>query len=297
MEINQIYNIDCIDGMKQLPDSYVNLYVFSPPYNVGIEYDGCDDSLSNDDYFEWTRTYFQEIYRTLKDDGRVAINIPFETNQHNRGGRTFFSAEIWRLMKEVGFGFAGVVDLDEDAPHMSKTTAWGSWLSSSAPYIYNPKECIVLGYKKQWNRINKRGQTFADKDKNRFIDLAYGIWKYKSQTQVITKVNYSLDIPINAIEILTYEDDLVVDPFMGSGQTALAALVLNRNYIGFELSTEYTKIANKRISDFIKKTKYFDLDVEGKRKVVEGIRIGIKKEKNKNNEMEVIDNKWISYET
>lgn len=294
ININQIYNIDCIDGMKQLPDDYVNFYVFSPPYNIGIDYDSWNDSLSNDDYFNWTKKYFSEIYRTLKNDGRIAINVLVETNHHDRGGRTFFSAEIWQLMKEVGFGFAGIVYLDEASPHISKTTAWGSWLSSNAPYIYNPKECIILGYKNQWNR-DKRGQTFDEKDKNRFINLVQANWKYRPQTQVITKVNYSLDIPINAIEILTYEDDLVIDPFMGSGQTALASIILNRNYIGFEISAKYTEIANKRISDFLKKTKYFDLDVDGKRKVVDGIRIGMKREKNKENEIEIINNKWINY--
>jgi DNA modification methylase len=89
----------------------------------------------------------------LKDDGRIAVNIPYEINVQDRGGRVLFMSEFWSVMKKVGFKFYGLVDLDENAPHRSKTTAWGSWMSPSSPYIYNPKECVVLAYKK--DRIKK----------------------------------------------------------------------------------------------------------------------------------------------
>ena len=152
--INNITQGDCISVLKEMDNQSVDLMITSPPYNVGINYDTHVDTLSMDDYWDFTRQWLKGVYDVLKDDGRVAINIPYETNVRERGGRIFFASEFYQIMKEIGFGFFGLVDLDEDSPHRSKTTAWGSWMSPSAPYIYNPKECVILGYKKEYKSTN-----------------------------------------------------------------------------------------------------------------------------------------------
>jgi site-specific DNA-methyltransferase (adenine-specific) len=161
METNKIYNGDCVELFKELDDNIIDLVVTSPPYNVGIAYDTHIDDVPMGEYFEWCRTWLSEVYRTLKDDGRVAINIPYEVNVRERGGRVFIVSEYWQIMKEIGFGFFGVVDLEEDSPHRSKTTAWGSWMSPSAPYIYNPKECVILAYKKDYKKKDKGISTWS----------------------------------------------------------------------------------------------------------------------------------------
>lgn len=275
METNKIYNGDCVELFKELGDNTIDLVVTSPPYNVGIPYDTHIDNIPMEDYFEWCRTWLSEVYRTLKDDGRVAINIPYEINARERGGRVFIVSEYWQIMKELGFGFFGVVDLEEDSPHRSKTTAWGSWMSPSAPYIYNPKECVILAYKKDYIKKDKgistwsyteaqvdveveEGQDpktrtkriYSDKDKNEFMELVFGQWKYFNDTKSLTKATFSMDIPVKAIKILSYKNDLVLDCFSGSGTTALAAKKLGRNYIGFELSEKYADISRKRIGEF-----------------------------------------------
>lgn len=275
METNKIYNGDCVELFKELGDNTIDLVVTSPPYNVGIPYDTHIDNIPMEDYFEWCRTWLSEVYRTLKDDGRVAINIPYEINARERGGRVFIVSEYWQIMKELGFGFFGVVDLEEDSPHRSKTTAWGSWMSPSAPYIYNPKECVILAYKKDYIKKDKgistwsyteaqvdveveEGQDpktrtkriYSDKDKNEFMELVFGQWKYFNDTKSLTKATFSMDIPVKAIKILSYKNDLVLDCFSGSGTTALAAKKLRRNYIGFELSEKYADISRKRIGEF-----------------------------------------------
>ena len=147
--INKVINGDCIEVMKEMPESFVDLIVTSPPYGVGINYDTHDDDVEFQDYLVFTRQWLTEAYKVIKDDGRVAINIPYEINRQGKGGRIFFVSEVYQIMKEVGFKFFGIVDLEEDSPHRSKTTAWGSWMSPSSPYIYNPKECVILAYKKQ----------------------------------------------------------------------------------------------------------------------------------------------------
>ena len=271
--VNKIHNIDCVEGMKLLPESCIDLVVTSCPYNVGIQYDTHKDDEPMDQYFNWCRTWLSEIYRTLKDDGRIALNIPYEVNVRERGGRVFIASEFWQIMKEIGFGFFGIVDLEEDSPHRSKTTAWGSWLSPSAPYIYNPKECVILAYKKEYKKIEKgvsswdyteelvevegkngepstmkNKKIYSQEDKKEFMELVFGQWKYFADTKSLTKATFSLDIPIKAIKILSYKNDLVLDCFSGSGTTAMAAKKLGRNYIGFELSPNYTEISRIRLS-------------------------------------------------
>ena len=146
--VGKVINGDCIKVMSEMPESCVDLIVTSPPYGVGIAYDSFDDDLEFDQYKVFSANWLREAYRVLKDDGRIAINIPYEINRQDKGGRILMVSEVWQIMKNIGFKFYGIVDLEEDSPHRSKTTAWGSWMSPSAPYIYNPKECVILAYKK-----------------------------------------------------------------------------------------------------------------------------------------------------
>ena len=270
IETGKIIKGDCIEVMKTLPDECVDLLVTSCPYNVNIKYDEYDDGKSMDDYWNFTKEWLKESMRVLKDDGRVAINVPIETNVQERGGRILFNAEFWMKMKEVGFQFFGMVDLIEDSPHRVRQTALCSWMSASSPYIYNPKECVILAYKKskkklkkgtsQWlgelTKVEKEDGTFKNKmvykhdDKKEFMNLVFGRWDYFADTKSLTKATFSMDIPSKAIKILSYKNDIVLDPFMGSGTTAIASEKLGRRWLGIELSENYCKIANDRIKNF-----------------------------------------------
>jgi len=270
METGKIINGDCIKVMKTLSDGCVDLVVTSPPYNCGIKYDTHIDDLPMDEYWSWTREWLTETYRLIKDDGRVSINIPYEVNVQDRGGRVFFVSEFYQIMKEVGFKFFGIVDLEEDSPHRSKTTAWGSWMSPSSPYIYNPKECVILAYKKQhikkvkgepeWKGVPteieqedgtlKKKIVYEEKDKKEFMELVFGQWNYFADTKSLTKATFSMDIPTKAIKILSYKNDVILDPFAGSGTTLVAAEILGRRWLGIELSENYKQIAETRINYF-----------------------------------------------
>ena len=280
IETGRIINGDCIEEMNKLPESSVDLIVTSPPYNVGIDYDSHDDRMSMEDYWQFTKEWLSAAFHTLKDDGRIAVNIPYEVNVQDRGGRVLFMSEFWSIMKEVGFKFFGLVDLDEQSPHRSKTTAWGSWMSPSAPYIYNPKECVILGYKKnhikkvkgepQWkgdiidleqeDGTTKKKTVYQEDDKKEFMDLVYGQWSYFADTRQQTKATFSMDIPMKAIKILTYKNDVILDPFTGSGTSLCAAEILGRRWLGVELSKNYSKIAKERVQHFIDRNKQIELD-------------------------------------
>ena len=278
--IGKVVNGDCIEVMKTMEEGSVDLIVTSPPYGVGIDYDVHEDDMVWEEYVNFTYSWMEQAYRVLKDDGRIAINIPYEINRQSKGGRIFMVSEVWQIMKKIGYKFFGVVDLEEESPHRSRTTAWGSWMSPSAPYIYNPKECVILAYKKnhikkvkgepEWvgelgeredkNGVMKPKTFYTEQQKREFIDLVFGQWHYFADTRSLTKATFSMDIPTKAIKILTYKNDLVLDPFAGSGTSMVAAETLNRRWIGIELSPNYSKIANERVGFFVQQKRQQVLD-------------------------------------
>lgn len=269
--INSIINGDCREVMRNMEKNTIDLIVTSPPYGVGIDYDVHDDDMVTEEYFKFTREWLTESYQVLKEDGRIALNIPYEINRQDKGGRVFMVSEVWQIMKEIGFKFFGIVDLEEESPHRSRTTAWGSWMSPSSPYIYNPKECVILAYKNkhikktkgepEWKGVTvesenkdgvvKKKVVYEDDDKKEFMNLVFGQWKYFADTKSLTKATFSSDIPHKAIKILTYKNDIVMDPFNGSGTTCVSANILGRRWIGIELSENYCKVAKDRIGNFI----------------------------------------------
>jgi len=282
--LNKITTGDCRQVMREMPANSIDLMVTSPPYGVGIAYDSFDDDMNFETYKEFSREWLTEAFRVLKPDGRLALNIPYEINRQEKGGRIFMVAELWNILASIGYKFYGVVDLEESSPHRSKTTAWGSWMSPSSPYIYNPKECVLLCYKQlskkqtkgtpQWKSwveqvedkknpdllVNK---TMYDKsDKDDFISLVYGQWNYFADTKQQTKATFSMDIPVRAMKILSYKEDIVMDPFMGSGTSAVAAEFVGRNWVGIELSPNYTDVANKRLLEYRAKLLQTKLELE-----------------------------------
>jgi site-specific DNA-methyltransferase (adenine-specific) len=278
--IGKVINGDCIKVMADMPEASVDLIVTSPPYGVGIAYDTFNDDLEFEQYKVFSASWLREAYRVLKDDGRIALNIPYEINRQDKGGRILMVSELWQIMKNIGYKFYGIVDLEEDSPHRSKTTAWGSWMSPSAPYIYNPKECVLLAYKKthikkikgepEWvgeivdieqeDGTIKKKTVYQEEHKKEFMDLVYGQWDYFADTKQMTKATFSMDIPMKAIKILTYRNDVVLDPFTGSGTSLCAAEISGRRWIGIELSENYSKVAKDRVQHFVDKKKQSKLN-------------------------------------
>jgi site-specific DNA-methyltransferase (adenine-specific) len=276
--INTVINGDCVEVMKELPEGSIDLIVTSPPYGVNIAYDVYDDTTTINQYLEFSEKWLNETYRILKDDGRICVNVPYEINLKERGGRIFVVSEIWNVMKKIGYNWFGIIDLEEDSPHRSKTTAWGSWMSPSQPYLYNPKECVIIAYKNspkklkkgepQWKgepTITEEGKTkivYQEEDKKDFMELVFGQWKYLNDSRPMTKATFSMDIPTKAIKILSYKNDIVLDPFNGSGTSCVAAEILDRRWIGIELSPNYAEIARQRIQGFVDQKKQQKLQFE-----------------------------------
>ena len=244
MEINKIYNENCLNTMAKMPDNFVDLTVTSPPYNCGINYDIHNDKMEWNVYLQWCENWVTELYRITKEGGRIAINVLLEMGIEKNKKRVSPFAEFYNILNKIGFKPFGVpVWVD---PHRGKHTSWGSWLKSTSPYIYCPYEVILIAYKgDKW----KREGIKTNISKEEFMMGCSGIWNLRTQTKELTKANFHEDLPNMAIKLLSGEGDLVYDPFMGSGTTAKMAILSNRKFIGSEISKEYCEIVEKRIAD------------------------------------------------
>lgn len=232
---------DCLEVMKTLPDNSVDLVVTSPPYNCGIEYDNYNDNISWQEYYLWCNAWIKEIYRILKDDGRFClIHYLSLGNSDNR------HAPLMRLntiSEDIGFKHHGLAIWWDIT--LTKRTAWGSWLSASAPYINSPFEGVLILYKNRWHKDNK-GITEISKDE--FMESCSGIWKIATEHDRRHPAPFPIKMASRCIRLLSYEGDTVLDPFMGSGTTVVAAKEYHRKAIGIEISPQYYEMAERRIN-------------------------------------------------
>ncbi|RUM58729.1 MAG: site-specific DNA-methyltransferase [Persephonella sp.] len=227
----------------------VNLLITSPPYNLSIEYGKHNDTLDYEDYLDFTEKWLRKSYELLADDGRICINIPLDKNKN---GLKPIYADFVKVAKEIGFNYQSTIIWNEQ--NISKRTAWGSWLSSSAPYVIAPVEMIVVMYKKQWKRLNK-GESTIDRDE--FIEWTNGVWTFpgESKKRIGHPAPYPLELPRRCIRLFSYKNDLILDPFAGSGTTLISAYQEGRKAIGIEIDNNYINLSIERIKkELIQKT-------------------------------------------
>jgi site-specific DNA-methyltransferase (adenine-specific) len=241
----KIFNEDCIHGMDNLPQCSVDLIVTSPPYNLGIKYDVYNDNVELEEYYKWCELWLCRCYNLLKMDGRICINHYLSCGTAKL--RTAPLMRINNICEAIGFHHHGLAIWDDRT--LSKRTAWGSWLSSSAPYINSPHEGILIMYKDRWKRDNK-GKTDIGKDE--FMEACSGIWKIAPEKKrSVCPAPFPVALPARCIKMFSYEGDTVCDPFMGGGTTGVACAQHNRDFVGFELSQTYCDHAARRIDEEI----------------------------------------------
>jgi site-specific DNA-methyltransferase (adenine-specific) len=253
METNIIYNKDCWDGMLyDIPKESIDFCITSPPYNLGINYteDVTEDTLPWDKYYEWCLRWLNTVYNVMKPNRRFCLNHYFscgEGTKNTQRGRSAPLMELNHLAQKVGFKHHAVATWVDAT--MSRLTAWGSWLSASAPYINSPYEGILILYKGDWKREDKGKSTI---DKEEFIEGCSGIWKLHPEKRNGHPAPFPVALAERCIRLFTYEGDVVLDPFMGSGSTAIACKNTNRKWIGFEKSKKYCELAEKRLQTSFK---------------------------------------------
>lgn len=230
----------------QVKNESIDLVVTSPPYNIDISYNSHDDNLSYKKYLEFSKKWLTRCFNWLKPDGRFCLNIPLDKN---KSGQQSVGADLTTLCKEIGFQYHSTIIWNEG--NISKRTAWGSWLSASAPYVISPVELIVVLYKKQWKKLNP-GQS--DIKKEEFIKWTNGLWTfpYESKKKTGHPTPFPFKLPKRCIQLFSYIGDTVLDPFLGSGTTLLACKSLNRVGIGIEIDGKYIGVAKNRLLKFFK---------------------------------------------
>jgi DNA modification methylase len=226
------------EAMTELIDDSVALMVTSPPYHVGKDY---DSDLSFDEYLALLHKVFKETYRVLEPGGRAVVNVA------NLGRRPYISLadHVAAIMEDIGFLPRGEV-IWLKARGSSGSCAWGSWRSASNPTLRDLHEYCLCFSKERWDRA-KRGTSTISRDE--FLRATVSVWEIppESAKRVSHPAPFPVALPKRFIELYTYLGDLVLDPFLGSGSTAIAALETGRDYVGYDTDRQYLKVARERI--------------------------------------------------
>ena len=222
----------------------VDLIVTSPPYNVDIKYNSHKDDVSYSDYLEFSEKWLRQCHGWLKDDGRLCLNVPLDKN---KGGQQSVGADFTGLAKSIGYKYHSTIIWNEG--NISRRTAWGSWMSASAPFVIAPVELILILYKNRWKKTS--GSRKSDITRDEFMNWTNGIWAFngESKKKVGHPAPFPLELPKRCIKLFSYLDDTVLDPFMGSGTTILAAALQGRKAIGLDIDMGYCKLAQQRIQN------------------------------------------------
>lgn len=235
------------EKMEELPDSSVHLMVTSPPYNVGKEY---DEDLTLDEYLQLLRNVFRETHRILVSGGRACINVA------NLGRKPYIPLHsyIINIMHDIGFLMRGEIIWNKNGAGAS--TAWGSWLSARNPTLRDQHEYILIFSKENFSRANANNKE-STISKEEFLESTKSVWNFspESARKIGHPAPFPVELPYRCIQLYTFEGDVILDPFVGSGSTCMAAIKSKRNFIGYDISKEYIDIADKRIKKVMNQTK------------------------------------------
>lgn len=243
----KLYNEDVLTAdLSGLPP--INLVVTSPPYNVGIEYDKHDDTMTYPEYLAWCKQWIAKMYNHLSEDGRICINIPFSVTPvhlNKKKGEDDINypiaSDYVQIAQEIGLKYYRTIVWQKLG---SNKTCWGSWRSASSPFVIDPNECILIFYKTKWKRTDRGTSTISGKE---FMIYVKNLWTMQPQTNSLHPAAFPPELPSRCIKLFSYKEDTICDPFLGSGTTGDVATRLGRNFIGIEKSEKYFIMSKERI--------------------------------------------------
>ncbi|MBI2756391.1 MAG: site-specific DNA-methyltransferase [Chloroflexi bacterium] len=241
----RVYRGDSTRLAEGLPAESVDLVVTSPPYALGIDYgtSGYSDDQPYQQYLSWVREWAEGLLYAAKRGGRACINIPLDSN---KGGKRAVYADYLRIFQEVGWTYQTSIVWNEQ--NISRRTAWGSWLSPSAPFVTAPVEMIAVFHKGDWRRPAAGGQR-GDITRDEFLAWTLGMWTFPGAngTRIGHPAPFPEELPRRLIKLYSYPGDVVLDPFLGSGTTAAAAIKLGRQAVGVEINPHFCDLSVRTV--------------------------------------------------
>ncbi|MDO8528296.1 MAG: site-specific DNA-methyltransferase [Nanoarchaeota archaeon] len=240
----KIFNEDILK-IDSIPENSIDLIITSPPYNIDIHYNSHPDNLSYEEYLEFTQKWLKKCYSLVNESGRMCLNIPLDKN---KGGQQSVGADITNIAKNVGWKYHSTIIWNEG--NISRRTAWGSFMSASAPYVIAPVELILILYKNIWKKVG--GSKKNDITKQEFMDWTNGVWTFSGQSKKGAgghPAPFPIELPRRCIKLFSYVGDIILDPFLGSGTTLIATYLNNRKGIGIEMDKEYCDLAINRLKN------------------------------------------------
>jgi site-specific DNA-methyltransferase (adenine-specific) len=246
MELENKFILGSAENMKELPDNSVHLMITSPPYNVSKEY---DEDLSLKEYLQLLENSFKETFRVLVNGGRACINVA------NLGRKPYIplSDYISKIMIDIGFNMRGEIIWNK-AASASPSTAWGSWQSAANPILRDIHEYILVFSKGDYKR--EKGNKENSITKEQFMEWTKSIWTMNAESakRIGHPAPFPEELPYRLIQLYSFKGDIILDPFMGSGTTAVAAVKSERKFVGYDISQEYIALAKRRLEPYLKQT-------------------------------------------
>ena len=254
--LDKLFFEDCRETMNKIPKECIDLVVTSPPYNIGIKYDELvQDNLTIDKYLIFTEEYLRGIYKILKQDGRLCLNIGYKVSTIINEGIDY--VKLLNIAQSIGFRLRETIiwvktrQRDNPQNFCGANTAWGSWLSPSNPICRARMEFIFVFEKKYSTKQNK---GVSDLTPEEFMEYSTNVWYFPAEINRFHKAPFPIELPKRCIKLYSYLEEIIYDPFAGSGTTLKAAELLKRKWCGSEIIKKYIDYSENRLSDFFRRS-------------------------------------------
>lgn len=264
MKLNEIIHGNCLELMREFPENSIDLIVTSPPYNIGKPYANYNDKIDFKDYHNWLREICRQTYRIIKPNSSIFINIcdvgisnKDAIGQHKIGERGNFYVVpnhiiIIDEMVALGSQYLNPIIWKKAT---NCTSQFGASARFCGTYPY-PKNChipseieYILHFRKNgiYEKVDQNRKKQSKISKERWLQLSGQVWEFNGIISKEHPAQFPLELPLRCIEGWSFIDDVVLDPFIGLGTTAIACKKMKRNYIGIDISSEYCEITRNKL--------------------------------------------------
>lgn len=242
IELNKIYNMNCIEGMKSIDDESIDTIICSPPYNAGKSY---ENNLSIEEYKSFAKQWTEEVKRILKPNGSFWLNIGYMKVGKNETlplSYLYYGVVNMPLIQEIVWHYEGGMSYKKRFTH--RTERWQWYCKNPNDVTFNLDEIRDITLNRT---IDKRNHPLGKNptDYWYFDRITNGTGKCKEKTE--HPCQFPQIMIDRIVKACSNEGGIILDPFMGSGTVGVSAKYLNRKYIGFELDEKYCEIAKNRI--------------------------------------------------